>query len=222
MEESDPRYLRQPNFYFTQEDILWRWCTENHVGWNVTRPGFIVGAVPDAAMNLTYGIALYASLSKELNKTLDFPADIAAWEAEKHLSSAMLIAYHAEWTVLTEGAKDQILNIADDSMFTYGKFWPVLAQWYGLSYGVPSPDTDAYRTFTMPQAPPPRGFGPAGQIKTTSSLEEWSMQPSVKETWTALRQKYNLSVVRDPIANAKDYFGLVDTDVLGPWGRSIR
>jgi hypothetical protein len=135
MEESDPRYAREKNFYFTQEDILFEWCNENHVEWNVTRPPFIVGAVRDAAMNVVYGLAIYASVQKELGHKLEFPADIAAWEVEKHLGSAVLIGYHAEWAVLSETTRNQVLNIADESMFSFGKFWPVLASWYGLEYG---------------------------------------------------------------------------------------
>jgi hypothetical protein len=38
MEGSDPRYLRQGDFYFAQEDLLWSWCARHNVGWNVTRP----------------------------------------------------------------------------------------------------------------------------------------------------------------------------------------
>lgn len=52
MEEDDPRYLRQGHFYFDQEDLLWSWCAQHNVEWNVTRPSFIIGAVKDA--QLTY------------------------------------------------------------------------------------------------------------------------------------------------------------------------
>lgn len=78
MEESDPRFLSVPNFYFPQEDLLWSWCMQNSVAWNVTRPGFILGAVPAAAMNIAYGLAVYASVQRELQGKLDFPGTVAA------------------------------------------------------------------------------------------------------------------------------------------------
>ncbi|KAF2121039.1 hypothetical protein BDV96DRAFT_610024 [Lophiotrema nucula] len=221
MEESDPRYLRERNFYFPQEDILWDWCKKHNIGWNVTRPGFIVGAVRDAAMNIVHGLAIYASIQKELGRKLEFPGDIAAWEAEKHLSSASLIGYHAEWAVLTEGAENQALNISDDSMFTYGKFWPVLAGWYDLAYKTPKLEAADFQTVTMPRSPPPRGFGGPGSIKASWSFEGWAAKPEVKEAWKKLKDQYGLIGERDPLENAKDYLGIVDIDVLGPWGRSI-
>lgn len=62
MQELDPRFLSQPNFYFSQEDILWKWATDNNTEWVITRPGFIIGAAPEAAMNIAYGLALYAAV----------------------------------------------------------------------------------------------------------------------------------------------------------------
>lgn len=222
MEESDPRYVREGNFYFSQEDLLWKWCEIHHVEWNVTRPGFIVGAVRDAAINIVYGLAIYASVQKELGKKLEFPADIAAWEAEKHLSSALLIGYHAEWAVLTDGVKNQALNISDDSLFTYGKFWPIFASWYGIDYQIPEQDPAKYQKVLMPRSPPPRGFGGPGEINLSWSFEGWAAQPEVREAWKRLKARHSLVENRDPFENAKDYLGMVDIDVLGPWGRSLR
>ena len=222
MEESDPRFSKEPNFYFPQEDLLWKWSKEHNVGWTITRPGYILGAVPDAAINLIHGLALFAAVQKKLDRNLSFPADSRAWDTIKDLSSAALIGYHAEWAVLTPGAENQALNIADDSPFAYGKFWPVLASWYDIDYDVSEDDGSKYRTFKMPIEPPPRGFGEAGTIKSTWSFEEWAAQPEVHTAWQTLKKRYNLVTPRDPIENAKDFFGLVDTDVLGPWGRSIR
>jgi len=105
-EETDPRFHGEPNSYFPQEDFLWEWSRANKTHWNVTRPGFIIGAVREAAMNIAYGLAIFASMQKELGRDLPFPGEIAAWDVEKNLSSAKLIAYYAEWTVLSDGAAD--------------------------------------------------------------------------------------------------------------------
>ena len=50
-EESDPRVELEPNFYYAQEDALLEWGARHSVGWTVAMPSFILGAVPDAAMN---------------------------------------------------------------------------------------------------------------------------------------------------------------------------
>jgi hypothetical protein len=220
-EEEDPRYLKERNFYFPQEDLLWKWCADNGVEWNVTRPGFIMGAVKETAMSIAHGLALYASIQAELGQPLAFPGDIGAWEAEKHISSALLIAYHAEWTVLTPKAANQALNITDGGLHTYGKFWPILADIYGIPYGIPEPDESKYQTITMPIAPPPRGFGPAGQIRASGSIEAWAQKPEVQEAWKRLKQKHGLTNKPDPFDKPKDIFGLLDGELLGPWGRSM-
>ncbi|TVY22203.1 Uncharacterized protein LHYA1_G008927, partial [Lachnellula hyalina] len=160
MSEDSPR-IPHPNFYFPQEDALSTWCLQHHSSWTVTRPGFIIGAVKEASMNITYALAIYATIQKELGLALEFPANIAAWDVNKDLSVVKLIAYHAEWAVLTEAAANQALNIVDDSRFSWGAFWPILASWYGIPYGVPELDEGKYTRVVMPDDAP-RGLGAGG------------------------------------------------------------
>ena len=143
-----------PNFYFSQEDALFKWTGNNNTSWTVTRPGFILGAVKDAAMNLVNSSPVYASIQKELGKPLEFPGDIATWDIKKDQSTSTLIAYFAEWAALTEPAANQALNITDGSEFSLGTFWPGLAQLYGVEYSVPERDESNYRTFETPFEPP--------------------------------------------------------------------
>ena len=222
--ETDPRFLAAPNFYFPQEDLLWEWAAANNVGWNVTRPGFIVGAVRDAAMNVPYGLALYVAVQKELGNRVEFPGDVNAWDVENHMTSAKLIGRHAEWTVLSPQARNQILNISDGSMFSWGKFWPLLAAVYGAEYGIPETDDAKFSTVTMPIEPPPRGFGPAGKFRLSWSFEQWAGKFEVRDAWERIKAREQLVLVRDPFLeeNIKDIFGLLDAAILGPWGRSMR
>jgi hypothetical protein len=222
MEESDPRYLREANFYFPQEDLVWKWAAENQVQWNVTRPGFIIGAVREAAMSIALGLALYATVQKELGRPLEFYGDGIAWATEKHLTGSLMIAYHAEWLFLTPGTEDQILNIADGGTFAYGKFWPVLSSLFGVEYSVPEVSDDKYQTITMREPLPPRGFGPAGSFKVSGSYDAWAMLPEVKAKWAEIKAKYGLQHRNDPFENHQDIFGLLDGEMLGNWGRSIR
>jgi nucleoside-diphosphate-sugar epimerase len=221
-EESNPRVKSSPNFYYPQEDLLWKWSAENNTEWNVTRPAFIIGAVRDAAMNLAYGFSLYAAIQKELGGSLEFPGDLDAWDVEKHQSNALLIGYHAEWAVLTPSARNQALNIADGGVFTYGQFWPVLAAVYDIPYKVPEADQSRYKTVEMPISPPPRGFGPAGKFRVSGSFEEWANKPEVKQAWETLKARHNIAPKPDPFDKIPEIFGLLDIDVLGNWGRSLR
>ncbi len=58
--ESDPRSYSEPNLYYIQEDVLFAYSQKHGVKWNVTRPSFIWGAMPNAAMNIVYPLAVYA------------------------------------------------------------------------------------------------------------------------------------------------------------------
>lgn len=224
MEEDDPRFTEAPNFYFPQEDLLWKWSEARspRVAWNVTRPGFIIGAVPEAAMSIALGLGLYASVQRELGGKLEFPGDREAWNTEKHDTSAELIGYHAEWLLLSEGTENTVLNVADGSTFTYGKFWPLLAAAFGVDYAPPEVDDAEFQTVSMNQAPPPAGFGGPGKFRIAGSLEAWAKKPEVKAAWVALKKKHGLVFRTDPFEDPKDVFGLLDGELLGNWPRSLR
>lgn len=92
-EETDPRVELEPNFYYPQEDSLFEYGKRHGVGWNVCMPGPILGAVPDAAMNAAFPLAVYAAVSRHLGVPLDFPADVASWQMYQSMSSSMMNAY---------------------------------------------------------------------------------------------------------------------------------
>lgn len=156
-EESDPRVTLEPNFYYTQEDCLWDYCKKRDIGWNICMPSFILGAVPNAAMNVCFPLAVYATVTKALGENLEFPSDLRAWESPQSQSTSLLNAYLEEWSVLTPTAKNQKFNAFDDSAFTWGRFWPKLAELYGLEYTKPDPNGQ-YSEFKNDHDIPPRGY----------------------------------------------------------------
>ena len=157
-EESDPRVTLEPNFYYPQEDALFTWCEQHSTSWNTVMPSFILGAVPDAAMNAAYPLAVYAAVCAHLKQALVYPSDLNSWTMTQVASSAMINAHLEEWAVLTENAKDQRFNACDGSPFAWEKTWPRVAAWYGIDYEGPSFDDSAYTERTTPYDPPPRGY----------------------------------------------------------------
>lgn len=157
--ESDPRLPSPPypaNFYYTQEDLLFKYCkTFPLTSWNIIRPCWILGAVPGAAMNILFPLAVYASVKKYLGETLDFPGDWRGWEKEQMQSSAMMNSYLSEWAALSPVAKNHAFNAADGGSWTWGMFWPVLGSWYGLPWAGPHEDESKYHEVVM--GLPPRG-----------------------------------------------------------------
>ncbi|KAK1093762.1 hypothetical protein LTR48_001668 [Friedmanniomyces endolithicus] len=85
-EETDPRVTLEPNFYYAQEDLLTKFCAGTGSGWNICMPGPILGAVPDAAMNAAFPLAVYCAVSRKLRQPLEFPGD-AASDGEEYIES---------------------------------------------------------------------------------------------------------------------------------------
>lgn len=199
---------------------MYEYSRNNDSTWVVTRPCFILGAVETAAMNIIYPLSIYAAVQAHLSRALEFPGDIPAWDVEKHQSTAILIAHHAEWALLTPGAGNMALNHSDSSMFSWGKFWPVLADWYHIPAGRPATDPAAYGTITLPYGTSPRGFGGPGVVKPSFSFLEWSKKPEVLKAWEELKAKHGLK--DSPFGEkAKETFGLIDGEISGGWGRVV-
>lgn len=58
----------------------------------------------------------------------------------------MLNAYLEEWAVLNPEAGNEAFNAQDGTNFTWSRFWPYFAAWYGTSWEPPETDASKYRT----------------------------------------------------------------------------
>ncbi|KAF2642750.1 hypothetical protein P280DRAFT_273298 [Massarina eburnea CBS 473.64] len=216
-EEHHPRVTLEPNFYYQQEDFLWSFCAAQGISWNVAMPSYILGAVPDAAMNLVYPLGIYAAVTKHLNQPLEFPSDLNSWEATHVNSSSMLNGYLEEWAVLTEEAENQRFNTVDGSPFTWGNFWPKFATWYGLSYSLPSLEPADYPiSITTSHDPPPRGFGPPSTYRLRFTLVEWAKRPEVQRAWEEILHKYEMKDTKKlQDMNIERVFAFADGSLMG-------
>lgn len=192
-EESDPRIPgAEPNFYYPQEDMLKEFAARHGVGWNTTRSSHIIGAVPDAAMNLTYPLAIYATIQKYLGKPLKFPGDPTAWDQSVSVSTAEATGHFGEWIVLTSQTKNESFNTVDGCDFTWCKFWPRLAEQFNMPWTGPDhSDNAVYQTITLPTAPP-RGYGPPGEFRYSFTLVDWAKRKEVREAWQQISEEHGL------------------------------
>lgn len=71
--------------------------------------------------------------------------------------SAMLNAYLEEWAVLNPNTGNQAFNAQDGTPFTWSRFWPYLASWYGTGWSPPEDDPSKYRTTESRWTETPRG-----------------------------------------------------------------
>jgi hypothetical protein len=163
-------------------------------------------------------------VQKELGKKLEFPADVAAWDANKDNTTAKLIGYFSEWAVLTPSAANETFNLTDDSPFSYGRFWPEVAGWYGIEAAIPEQDESKYATITLPASPPPRGFGGPGVVKAVFSFDAWAQRPEVKAAWERIQEREGLEKRFDPWGEGRadvlrNVFATLDVEILGGWSR---
>lgn len=209
-EESDPRVLsEEPNFYYPQEDILKEFANKHGVGWNTTRPSHVIGAVPDAAMNFCYPLAIYATVQNYLGRPLAYPGDPIAWDQTVTLSSAEATGYLGEWIVLTDGARNESFNSVDGCLFTWSKFWPKLAERFSMPWTGPDlSDNAVYQSVTFPTAPP-KGHGPHGGLGYSFQLVEWAKQAEVQEAWERIARAHGLR--DEQLRDIDRSFGFTDT-----------
>ena len=167
-------------------------------------PGPILGAVPDAAMNAAFPLAVYATVCKKLNQPLEFPGDIVSWQAQQSMSSSMMNAYMEEWAVLL-GPKDQKYNTCDSSAFAWEKCWPRIAGWYGVEWSgaQEAEDCDGVETRFIP-----RGYGPKGFTRRKFRMADWAKREDVQKAWGELAEEHGL--VQKELVDVERVFGFLD------------
>lgn len=214
-EETDPRVMLEPNFYYSQEDFLIEFTKKHGINWVTTRPSCIPGAVPDAAMNLCLPLAIYATVQRHLGKPLEYPVDLVSWETQQSLSSGQLNGYFTEWAVLTDATQNQSLNTTDDFAFIWGSFWPKLAAKFKMDWTRPETDPASLTEVVTPYNPPPRGFGPPGTIRYKFTLVDWAKQPEVQIAWKEISDLHGLKYKE--LCDTDRVFGFTDAAMQWPY-----
>ena len=196
-EESDPRVTIEPNFYYNQEDVLFAYCQENKVNWSIGMPGPILGAVPDAAMNACFPLAVYAAVSQRLGQKLVWPGDAASWQLPNSMSASMMNAYMEEWSVLEPRALNQKFNVFDGGAFAWEGCWPKVAAAYGVEWEGPGDDEQGLEVREVGSEKPPRGYGGRGVVRRRFSMVEWAKRDEVKKAWEEMRKEYGLAEIKE-------------------------
>ncbi|OMO64432.1 hypothetical protein CCACVL1_21767 [Corchorus capsularis] len=134
--EDLPR-LDTPNFYYTQEDILFEEVQKTEgLTWSVHRPSVIFGFSPYSLMNVIGTLCVYAAICKHEGRPLLFPGNKDAWEGFSEASDADLIAEHQIWAAVDPYAKNEAFNVSNGDLFKWKHLWTVLAEQFGIEeYG---------------------------------------------------------------------------------------
>jgi nucleoside-diphosphate-sugar epimerase len=132
--EDRPR-LPGENFYYTQEDILFKSAAERGYNWSVHRPHTIIGYALGNAMNMGVTLAVYASICKETGQPFVFPGSKQQYEAVTDMTDARLLARHLTWASTHAEGSNQAFNVVNGDVFRWRQMWAVLANEFGLVNG---------------------------------------------------------------------------------------
>lgn len=143
-EEGDPRHPG-PSKYFDIEDFLHGQASS--WTWSVVRPSFIIGFSSGSAHNFGTGIAVYASILKELGEPLIFPGGLGAYRCLWEASSATLVARMMHWSATEPAAANQAFNIVNGEQFQWCDLWPTFADYFGMDVSVPNRGCSVQRMF---------------------------------------------------------------------------
>lgn len=127
--------LNYPNFYYTQEDILFEESAKKDgLTWSIHRPGTIQGFSPSSMMNIVGTLCVYAAICKHENKPLKFPGTKAGWNSLNVASDADLIAEQQIWAAVDPYGKNEAFNISNGDVFKLKQLWRILAEQFEVEY----------------------------------------------------------------------------------------
>lgn len=131
--EEHPR-LPLPNFYYAQEDEVYKASERDGFTWSIHRPHTVVGYAVGNLMNIGSTLAVYASICKETGRKFIWPGSEAQWNGVSDITDAKVLAQQLVWASTTESAKNQAFNITNGDVFRWKWLWKRLADWFGIEY----------------------------------------------------------------------------------------
>lgn len=125
-----------PNFYWAQEDYIKARQQGEKWGWTILRPSFVMGMAVGGAMNALAVIGVHAALLKRRGEPLHYPGKRGSVSIP---TDTDLMARAMEWAATAPEARNQIFNIANGEVFSFGEIWPVIADSLGMEAGEDRP-----------------------------------------------------------------------------------
>jgi nucleoside-diphosphate-sugar epimerase len=129
--EESPR-LEFENFYYTQEDEMFKVAERRGFSWSVHRPHTIIGWAIGNAMNMGVTLAVYATICRETGRPFEFPGTPEQWNFISDVTDARLLAKHLEWAATTPEAANTPFNVVNGDVFRWRRMWGVLAAALGV------------------------------------------------------------------------------------------
>ncbi|CZR53516.1 related to wound-inducible protein AWI 31 [Phialocephala subalpina] len=203
MEESDPWIEgegRPPNFYYTQQRILYEAAKKGGWDWVVTYPNDVIGVAKGNFMNLSTALALYATICKELGGDLEFPGSEKFYTRFDCFTYSRLHAAFNLWAALEPKCTNQAFNVVNGDTESWTNMWPKLARRFGCKVPPKQFQGKARDASEMVlQAVPPfedlasengmQGEVAQGKVRQRINLTKWSQRKEVKDAWEQIAKR---------------------------------
>jgi len=132
--EDDPR-PDFPNFYYDQQNLLADRAHGGAWAWSASRPTFIYDFAPERARNAIAVVGAYAAICRELGLPLDFPGSAAAFDAQRDLTDASLLARAMTFIAVASACRNEAFNVTNGDVVTWRGLWPTIAGYFGIATG---------------------------------------------------------------------------------------
>lgn len=136
--EDDPPHM-PPEFNVDQQAFLEERCRGKPWTWSALRPSVVCGFALGNPMNMAVGIAVYASVCKELNIPFRFPGKPGAYDRLIEMTDAGLLARGTVWAATDARCANQAFNINNGDVFRWRDMWPKIARCFDLEVAPPLP-----------------------------------------------------------------------------------
>jgi len=131
LREEQPR-LPLPNFYYAQEDEVYKASERDGFTWSVHRPHTVVGYAVGNLMNIASTLAVYASICKETGRKMIWPGSSEQWNGLSDVTDARILAKQLVWASTTDSANNTAFNIANGDVFRWKWLWYRLADYFRI------------------------------------------------------------------------------------------
>ncbi len=134
--ETDPRPVDSV-FYFFQEDLLKEKAVmmKDKWTWTVLRPDAVCGPTAGFPMNVALGVAVYASICKELRVPLKFPGSVGGYHTLSQVTDSKLLANAIIWAGTAPSCTSEVINVTNGDLFRWENVWPKIAKLFEIDVG---------------------------------------------------------------------------------------
>jgi nucleoside-diphosphate-sugar epimerase len=137
LRESLPR-PENDNFYFRQEDTLWKLAAQRDFSWSILRPPMIAGGGEGSNLSGLLAMALYVCLCGADGGSAAFPGPVAA-RGVNQMIDVRLLARAVVWSATAPSARNRIFNVTNGDVFCWADLWPRLCAALGVISGGAKP-----------------------------------------------------------------------------------